>query len=107
MKPQLPPTDCRFRPDQRALENGDFKFAADEKTRLEEKQRAVRRYKEKNKLSHTPAYFEEWPNPDDPEQVYYRYNGKYFEHDRPKKDWSRLPDLYSDKIPPEVEEFEK
>jgi len=24
-----------------------------------------------------------------------------------KKDWSRLPDIYSDKLPPGVEEFEK
>ena len=33
----LPPTDTRFRPDQRALENGDFKLAEAEKHRLEEK----------------------------------------------------------------------
>jgi hypothetical protein len=50
---------------------------------LEEKQRAIRRYKEKNKISHVPAYFEEWKNPDDLEQTYYRYNAKYFENDRP------------------------
>jgi len=35
--PFLPPTDTRLRPDQRALENGDFKLAASEKFRLEEK----------------------------------------------------------------------
>jgi hypothetical protein len=74
---------------------------------LEEKQRAIRRYKEKNKIAHLPAYFEEWKNPDDPEQVYYRYNGKYFENDRIKKDWTRLPDLYSEILPQEVEEFER
>ena len=34
---ELPPTDSRFRPDQRALENGDFKLAAVEKNRIEEK----------------------------------------------------------------------
>jgi hypothetical protein len=34
---------------------------------LEEKQRAIRRFKEKNKIAHVPAYFEEWKNPDDPE----------------------------------------
>jgi hypothetical protein len=39
--------------------------------------------------------------------VYYRYNGKYFEHDRIKRDWSRLPDLYSERLPEEVEEFER
>lgn len=39
--------------------------------------------------------------------MYYRYNGKYFEEDRKKKDWSRLPDIYSDKLPAEIEEFDK
>jgi hypothetical protein len=39
--------------------------------------------------------------------VYYRYNWKYFEHDRIKRDWSRLPDLYSERLPEEVEEFER
>jgi hypothetical protein len=104
LRPLLPPTDSRFRPDQRALENGDLKLAADEKHRLEEKQRAIRRYNEKHKIEYRPKYFEEWKNPDDPDQVYYKYNGKYFEHDRPKKDWSHLPDIYGDKLPPEVEE---
>lgn len=45
---QVAPTDTRWRPDQRALENGDINLASDEKNRLEEKQRAVRRYNEKN-----------------------------------------------------------
>jgi hypothetical protein len=34
---KIAPTDSRFRPDQRALENGDFLLAASEKNRLEEK----------------------------------------------------------------------
>ncbi|KAA3674437.1 oxysterol-binding protein-related protein 1/2 [Paragonimus westermani] len=38
----LPPTDCRFRPDIRALELGDLNVAAQEKNRLEEKQRHTR-----------------------------------------------------------------
>jgi hypothetical protein len=37
MKEQLPPTDSRLRPDQRALENGEFDKASAEKHRLEEK----------------------------------------------------------------------
>ena len=97
--PQLPPTDTRFRPDQRAVEVGDFKLAASEKHRLEEKQRAVRKYRETHKLEHKPVYFDEWLNPDDPERTYYKYNNKYFEHDRPKKTWDHLPDLYTDKLP--------
>ena len=35
----LPPTDCRFRPDLRAYEYGDIDLAAKEKQRLEENQR--------------------------------------------------------------------
>ena len=60
LAPYLPPTDSRFRPDQRALENGDFDLASKEKHRLEEKQRAVRRYMEKNGLKHKPKYFSAW-----------------------------------------------
>lgn len=37
LQSQLPPTDVRLRPDQRALENGDLDRAASEKHRLEEK----------------------------------------------------------------------
>ena len=105
LKPYLPPTDCRFRPDQRALENGDFKLAAAEKNRLEEKQRAVRKFNEKHGITPKPFYFDEYENPDDPGVTYYRYNGKYFEQDRKELNWARLPDLYSDKLPPPVEEF--
>ena len=39
LRKKLPPTDTRFRPDQRSLENGDLQEANDEKRRLEEKQR--------------------------------------------------------------------
>jgi len=102
----IAPTDCRLRPDQRALENGDFKLAAAEKNRLEEKQRSIRRYNEKHNITPTPYYFDIYDNQNDPSQVYYKYNGKYFENDRPKKDWSRLPDLFSETLPPEVEAFE-
>jgi oxysterol-binding protein 1 len=35
--PHLPPTDSRLRPDQQAVEKGDFKLAAFEKNRLEDK----------------------------------------------------------------------
>ncbi len=63
MKDKLPPTDSRFRPDQRALENGDFDKASDEKHRLEVKQRAARKYMEENKIEHKPKYFDVWPYP--------------------------------------------
>ncbi|KAG0254278.1 hypothetical protein DFQ27_006940 [Actinomortierella ambigua] len=43
LKPFLCPTDCRLRPDQHAMESGEFDLANTEKQRLEEKQRAKRR----------------------------------------------------------------
>ena len=106
LKPFLAPTDSRLRPDQRALENGDLKLSADLKNMLEEKQRAVRRYNEKHGIVHKPVYFDEWKNPDDPEAIYYKYNGTYYEKDRKERNWSKLIDLYSDKLPIEIEEFE-
>ena len=39
----LCPTDSRFRPDQRAMENGEFSLAGSEKVRLEEQQRSARK----------------------------------------------------------------
>jgi len=39
---KLPPTDSRYRPDVRALENGQLELAEEEKTRVEQLQRARR-----------------------------------------------------------------
>ena len=55
--PWLPPTDTRLRPDQRAMEDGEYDKAADEKHRVEEKQRAARRYRENNNLQYSPRWF--------------------------------------------------
>ena len=78
-----------------------MKLAAAEKSRLEDKQRMVRKYNEKNNIHHKTFYFDEWNNPFDG-QMYWKYNGTYFERDRPKQDWSRLPDLFSNYLPPEI-----
>ena len=75
---KVAPTDTRRRPDQRALENGNMQAAADHKDFIEQKQRAVRKYKETNSIEHMAAYFQPWENPVDG-QIYYMYNGKYFE----------------------------
>lgn len=64
----------------------------------------MRKYNEKHNIEHKTVYFEEWKNPEDG-QVYFRYNGTYFEKDRKVRDWSRLPDLYSETLPIEIEEF--
>jgi len=67
----------------------------------------VRKYNEAKKIDHKPKYFDEWKNPDDPDRIYYKYNGLYFEKDRVSRDWSRLPDIYSEALSPEIEQFLK
>ncbi|XP_066135362.1 oxysterol-binding protein-related protein 6 isoform X5 [Saccopteryx bilineata] len=57
LKELLPPTDARFRPDQRFLEEGNLEAAAAEKQRVEELQRSRRRYMEENNLEHIPRFF--------------------------------------------------
>ena len=48
------PTDSRFRPDQRLLEDGLVDDASDEKYRLEDKQRTARRKRESSKQTWKP-----------------------------------------------------
>jgi len=57
MKAILPPTDSRLRPDRAALERGDTTVAGREKHNLEERQREVRRKREKEGTVHVPKYF--------------------------------------------------
>jgi hypothetical protein len=53
-RPPLPPTDSRFRPDIRKMEEGDINLAGQEKDRLEEKQRATKRAMEKRREEWQP-----------------------------------------------------
>ncbi|TNY21033.1 exodeoxyribonuclease V [Rhodotorula diobovata] len=58
LKPWLPPTDCRLRPDQHAFESGKFDRANELKAELEEHQRATRRARERGEVPpHQPRWF--------------------------------------------------
>ncbi|KAG6826471.1 hypothetical protein H0H92_015660, partial [Tricholoma furcatifolium] len=58
LRPYLPPTDCRLRPDQRAFERGMWQRANDLKTAQEQKQRAVRRAREEGRRApHRARWF--------------------------------------------------
>eukprot|EP00062_Callorhinchus_milii_P005904 gi/632945849/ref/XP_007888266.1/ PREDICTED: oxysterol-binding protein-related protein 6 isoform X2 [Callorhinchus milii] len=57
LKELLPPTDARFRPDQRYLEEGTTESAASEKRRIEELQRERKRCMEENNIIHQPRFF--------------------------------------------------
>uniref|UniRef100_A0A8C6WZW8 Oxysterol-binding protein n=1 Tax=Neogobius melanostomus TaxID=47308 RepID=A0A8C6WZW8_9GOBI len=58
----LPPTDTRFRPDQRLLEEGDIGGAEEQKQRLEQLQRDRRRVKQDNNMKHQPRFFKKSRN---------------------------------------------
>lgn len=55
--PQLPPTDSRFRPDQRLLEEGNVAGAEASKLQLEQAQRERRLAKESRGIQHQPKWF--------------------------------------------------
>ncbi|KAJ4373405.1 hypothetical protein N0V83_003700 [Neocucurbitaria cava] len=57
LRPVVAPTDTRLRPDQRAMEDGEYDFAATEKNRVEEKQRATRWQRETHGYEFVPKWF--------------------------------------------------
>ncbi|KAM6957811.1 oxysterol-binding protein-related protein 7 [Aplochiton taeniatus] len=57
LKPLLPPTDTRFRPDQRILEEGSVVNADKKKDQVEEKQRERRKEMAKRGEEHVPRFF--------------------------------------------------
>ncbi|KAL5606688.1 hypothetical protein BROUX41_003084 [Berkeleyomyces rouxiae] len=106
LKPWLAPTDSRLRPDQRAMEEGEYDFAANEKTRLEEAQRARRRQREQNGEEFSPAWFSK-ARCEITGEEYWKFNGEYWKRrDRsgPEGDpsaWDGLEPIFEDfKGPP-------
>lgn len=57
LRPLLPPTDTRFRPDQRFLEEGNIEEAESQKQRIEQLQRERRRALEESRVEHQPRFF--------------------------------------------------
>ena len=92
LRPKLPRTDSRFRPDQRALENGDYEFAAAEKHRLEEKQRTARKLREKNDEEWVASYFEHVDHEVTGEKMWVPKRDYW--NDRKERNWAHQPDLY-------------
>jgi ankyrin repeat protein len=78
LRPWLAPTDSRFRPDQRAMEEGEYDFAATEKNRLEEAQRARRREREAKGEEFVPAWFTK-ARCEITGEEYWKFNGEYWE----------------------------
>ncbi|GAA97411.1 hypothetical protein E5Q_04089 [Mixia osmundae IAM 14324] len=65
LKPWLPPTDCRLRPDQHEFEQGRFERANDLKTEMENLQRETKKKREAGQLPpHQPRWFKRTKEPD-------------------------------------------
>ncbi|KAM9786200.1 oxysterol-binding protein-related protein 2-like [Neosynchiropus ocellatus] len=88
MEAILAPTDCRFRPDIRAMENGNMDKASEEKERLEEKQRAARKERNRNDEEWCTRWFQMGTNPSTGSQDWI-YSGGYF-----NRNYQDLPDIY-------------
>ncbi|KAM7412321.1 hypothetical protein PAMA_022005 [Pampus argenteus] len=88
MEAILPSTDCRFRPDIKAMENGNMDEASQEKERLEEKQRAARKERAKNNDEWSTRWFQMGSNPYTGSQDWI-YSGGYF-----NRNYQDLPDIY-------------
>ncbi|XP_047192638.1 oxysterol-binding protein-related protein 1 isoform X3 [Scophthalmus maximus] len=95
MEGVIPRTDCRLRPDIRAMENGDIDLASEEKKRLEEKQRAHRKSRSKSDEEWKtrspglgPRWFQQGQNPHNSSQDWL-FSAGYWD-----RKYSQLPDIY-------------
>ena len=61
---------------------GEMRLAISEKDRLENKQRAFVKSLEKNEVKFKTNYFQEYRNPLENNEVYWKYNDTYWEQDR-------------------------
>ncbi|KAL8773323.1 MAG: hypothetical protein Q9209_001717 [Squamulea sp. 1 TL-2023] len=92
LRPMLPPTDTRFRPDQRAMEDGEYDLAAEEKNRVEEKQRAKRREREDKGEEWTPRWFERARDEVTGEE-FWRCTGEYWRC-RERGKWKGVEEIF-------------
>uniref|UniRef100_A0A8C4E7S2 Oxysterol-binding protein n=1 Tax=Dicentrarchus labrax TaxID=13489 RepID=A0A8C4E7S2_DICLA len=95
----MAPTDSRRRPDQRLMEDGRWDEANAEKQRLEEKQRSVRREREREAASqraphenYQALWFERCEDRITGEQVHI-YKGGYWEA-KDRGSWEGCPDIF-------------
>ena len=97
LRPYLPPTDTRLRPDQRAMEDGAYDLAATEKNRVEEKQRAKRREREAKGEEFVPKWFRRGKC-DITGEEYWVSNGRYWttreEVGMGKRGWDGVEDIF-------------
>lgn len=92
LRPWLPPTDTRLRPDQRAMEDGRYDEASKEKHRVEEKQRAARKRREANREVYKPNWFVKLKHPVTGD-AYWKFKGDYWRK-RSRKELAGTGDIF-------------
>ena len=92
LRKTLPPTDTRLRPDQRAMEDGEYDLAAEEKNRVEEKQRAARRKREAEGAEWEPKWFVKRKD-EVTGEGYWHATGAYWQQ-RKELDWKKCDDIF-------------
>ena len=96
LRPHLPGTDTRLRPDQRAMEDGAYDLAATEKNRVEEKQRAKRRVPEAEREEYVTRWFRK-ARCEVTGEEYWVFNGEYWpmrEAVAKGRSWDRVEDIF-------------
>lgn len=88
----IAPTDTRLRPDQRAMEEGRYDDAADDKHRVEEKQRAARRERERDGTEYKPLWFVKAIHEQSGEE-YWKYQDQYWPK-RSTHNWENVPEIF-------------
>lgn len=111
LKPYLPSTDCRLRPDQRAFELGRYDRANVLKGKQEEYQRVARRKREQGILPpHKPRWFEATTDRDTGERVwspfrdgktaqYWLEREQAFNHKDSDDNWPGVSKIFIDEEP--------
>ncbi|EEA06010.1 oxysterol-binding protein, putative [Cryptosporidium muris RN66] len=89
----IPNTDSRFRPDQRAYENGNIDWAIKEKRRLEEKQRIAAKMRKSGESDYIPKWFYKDFDPVTGESTW-NFNKKYWHHKDNLIEFTDIPDIF-------------
>lgn len=93
LKEYVAASDTRLRPDQRAMEEGRYDDASDEKNRVEVKQRKARKEREQNGTSWEPVWFEKAIHPVT-NQEYYKPRESYWEVRKQQQLEKFVPDIF-------------
>lgn len=93
-KGRLAPTDSRLRPDQRAVEEGDFSKAEEWKAKLEEGQRRRRKVLEEKGTQWIPRWFAEMEEEGDDQVWVAKVGGEGYWEEREMGSWKGIEKVF-------------